>query len=430
MNLELLEEARVLWEKGEKIDKFGSKFREYPLKEATAVYEGTSRLIEQIPETSFPQSTDELYEGELRRNLISTVIGLEHFLRGTPYTLDDIIRLYGIEEEDLAEIKPWLVANKQQTIEAIERLFVSTDVVSYELALPIDIPRIRNQAEGFAGTQITNYHQKLGSLFEGKTAAGTYLHRITSEPSTTERSYFNPLTGRLGLSMTAICYEVEDGTIQLRERELLRLFGHEGMGHGLLQVITNASNLPFFLKKRSAAATATEEAITQHYERAIFEDLKQSPKTQKDLRIADRFDEIYQEELDTRQITDFNRNLLFYGILVLADKTLGKPDDPDAVRKRLDLISEVALNPGTARSFVEFYRRKYDLEDNLDLEVTGELRYASRVVKRAFDIFQSHGISYDNNEQRSQIDLTFLTGYYTPVGFVQKTELACANHQT
>lgn len=424
MSKELFEIAEKLLETDERIGKFSSRHREYPEQEARKVFEGITRLVEEIPDNIRPASVDELYEGELRRNLSSRALGLEHFLEGKPYTLEDVISLYGIEEGDLIELRPWLVANRQTTIEAIGRLFDNNEVMNYELALSGDIPRIRTQAEGYAGAQIQNYHQKLGNLFDDLTAAGTYLRRITSEPSTTDRSYFNKRTGRLGLSMTAICYEVEDGTIQLRERELLRLFGHEGMGHGLHQVITNTAKLPLFLKNGSNATIATEEAIAQHYEGVIFEDVRNSRQTQRELRIADGFGQIYQEELDARQIQDFNRNLFYYGILVLSDKSLGRIDDPEIVRKKIELISEVALNPSGARDFVERHRYRYDLDGNLHPEVTSELKYASRAVKRAFGIFQDHGFDYNNRDDRSHIDLTFLTGYFTPVGFVHNARLA------
>lgn len=422
MSNELFERSAALLQESEKIEKFGSRYNEYPQQQAKAVHEGMRRIIEEVSDL-LPSSEEELYIGELKRKLSAQALGLEHYLEGKPYTLEDIINYYGIELEDLSQLQPWLLENRQKTQDAIERLYEKSDITSYELALPSDIPRIRNQAEGFAATHIQNYHQKLGNLFENLTAAGSYLRNITSEPSTTERSYFNELTGRLGISMTAICYEVEDGTIQLRERELLSLFGHEGMGHGLHQVITSVSNLPYFLKKLSGATLATEEAITQHYERVIFEDIRGSKKTQRELHIADNFEEIYQEELDTRQITDFNRNLFYYAILVLADKSLGKQDDPEVIRKKIDLISNVALNPSVARNYVEGNRYKYDLDGNLSTEITSELRYSSKAARKALEAFERRGFDYSNREDRSSIDLTFLTGYFTPTGFIKRAEL-------
>ena len=157
-------------------------------------------------------------------------------------------------------------------------------------------------------------------------------------------------------------------------------------------------------------------------ERIIFEDVKESKKTQKELHIADNFKEIYQEELYTRQIVNFNKSLFHYAILILADKSLGKPDDPDTIRKKIDLISNVALNPSNARNFVERNRYRYDLDGNLDTEITSELRYSSKAVQKALDIFRNNSFDYKRQVDRSRIDLMFLTGYFTPTGFVKEAE--------
>lgn len=423
MKPEILETARTLWNTDKQLDKFDSKFKALPRTKAISMYEGMSMLMDRIQEHSAPETKDDLYESELKRSLRSKIVSVEHTIEGKPYTLDDVVTLYGLDKKDLHELLPWLEANKRITIDAIDRLFENTEIISYESILSSDIPRIRQQSEGFAGSQITNYHQKLGNLFEELTAAGNYLHRITSEPSTTKRSYFNQLAGRLALSMEAICYEVEDGTIQLREGELLRLFGHEGMGHALQSVITRASDLPFFLNESSPASIATEESLAQHYEKVIFEDLKNSEKTQKDLRIADRFEEIYQEELDMRQITQYERNTFYYSILVLADKSLGLPQDPETIRKRKDLIASVALNPSYAMEIVERNKYSYDSKGNLSGNMLSELRYTSQAVDNALQEFANHGLIYANHDSRSRIDLTFLTGYFTPVGFVEKARL-------
>jgi hypothetical protein len=423
MNPEILETARSLWNTDTQLDKFGSKFRALPRTKAGSMYEGMRILMEQIQEHDTPETKDDLYESELKRSLRSKIVSVEHTLEGKPYTLDDVVDLYGLDKKDLQELLPWLEANKRNTIDAIDRLFENTEIISYESTLSSDIPRIRQQSEGFAGSQITNYHQKLGNLFEELTAAGNYLHRITSEPSTTKRSYFNQLAGRLALSMEAICYEVEDGTIQLREGELLRLFGHEGMGHALQSVITRASDLPFFLNESSNATIATEESLAQHYEKVIFEDLKNSKKTQKDLRIADRFEEIYQEEMDMRQINQYERNTFYYSILVLADKSLGLPGDSETIRKKKDLIASVALNPWYAMEIVERNKYSYDSEGNLSGTILSELRYTSRAFDYALQEFADHGLIYSNHEARSRIDLTFLTGYFTPIGLIEKARL-------
>lgn len=424
MNKELASQAHALWTKDKQIGRFNSKHRVFPYREAVNVYEGMSRLAEQITANGAPQSPDQLHELELKRRLTARSDGLGKFLNGEPLGLEDAIRGFGLEKEDIDEILPWLRTNKINALDAIERLFKESDISSYQLGLSTDIPRIRQQAEGFAGTQISNYHQKLGALFEGLTTAGNYLHRITSEPTTQDRSYFNMHSRRLALGITAVCFELEDGTIQLKERELLRLFGHEGMGHALQRVITDGADLPFFLKDSDEATIASEEAVTQHYERVVFDDLKASKKTQRELRIADSFDGMYQEEIDTALVTEYNRKLFYYSILVMADKALGDPRDSSVVKRKIDLIAQVALHPAYAWDFVESNRHYYDSEGNFNIDAVGELRYASGAAKRALAVFEKNGVHYGNKSDRSNIDMTFLTGYFTPKGFVEKAELA------
>lgn len=426
MSPELINEAEALWRQDKQIAKFGSRFDEHPFRQTSLVYEGMSRLTEQIPDRPIPTTKEELHEAELKRIFTSRTISLEHFLLGKPLTLEDTMAIHCIEQMDLDALRPWLVENRQATIDAIERLFARTEVNGFEDQLPLDVPSVRQQAEAFAGSQITLYHQHLGTLFEERTSAGSYLHRITSEPSHSPRSYFDSHRKRLGLSIAAICYEAENGTLQLRERELIRLFGHEGMGHALQLAITRDSDVPFFLKEGLGATIATEESLTQHYEQVIFEDVKQSPGTQRALGIADRFEDIYQEALDIRQVDQYEHALFHYMILVLADKSLGDPRDPSVIQERLQRIAEVALYPIKALGFVEGNRYNYDSQGNLSNMLVDELRYVSKAVRRAFDIFARYGIHYDNKEQRSHIDMTFLTGYYTPAGFVQKAELAAS----
>ena len=425
MNKELLERAETLWKQDERIGRLGSRFNYTYAPGATGkVFEDIQRLESELPERANPTKEEELHEAELKRGLQSRMLQLEHFLEGKPYTVESIIKLYGLDQSDLNAIQPWLKANRPAAVQALEGLFRLTEVESYEYGLSTDIPRVQRQAEGFAATQISNYHRKLSSLFIGLTHAGEFLYRITPEPSTADRSYFASKSKVLAVSMARICYQEEDGTIQLRERELIRLYGHEGMGHGLHSIITEASDLPFFLKEPSHAAEAVEESIAQHFEKVIFDDLKNSPDVQKDLRVQERFSEIFEEEKNTRLVNAYNRMLYYYSILVLADKSIGDPEDPETLTRKMELISEHTINRGYARNIVERNRREFDSQGNLSASLTSELRYSSRAVQRGLEVFEKHDIIYDHHDQRSQIDMNFLTGYYTPIGFVQKALLA------
>lgn len=418
MNPELLMQAKSLWDRDEKIVKFAQRFNIYPLAEATVLVNEFHRLDEAIVDRNVFSTQDEIYEVELKRRAGSRALELDAYFSGRNYTPQDMVAVLAIEEEDLTGLRGWLVDRKPSVLETVGRVYAAASVDDYTLNLATDIPAVQRQAQEFVATHITNYHRKLGRLFEGLTQVGTFLRDITAVPTMNDRSYFNPLTKTLAIGLPAVCFMSEDSTLHINERELIRLFGHEGMGHGINQVMTDNSSLPFFLKTSASATTSTVESVAQFYERQIFDDLAQSPQTQRDLNIAHRFSEIYQEAKDISEVDEYNRQFFYYAITVLADKEMGAPADPQTMARKVDLLSEVALYPGHPRAIIEGNRQKFDSEGNLDPQLVAELRYAARPTPRALDYLSSLGISYEG-ENRSRIDLTFFSGFWTPIGFVQ-----------
>ncbi len=309
-----------------------------------------------------------------------------------------------------------------EVVEAGERLFRSTDVQNYELSLPWDIPKITRQAEGFAETHIERYHRRLGPLIETLTNVGTFLRDISVTPSLNPRSYFQPMTATLAIGIPAICYVREDGTLHIRERELLRLYGHEGMGHGLQHAVAKSAGVPYFLAKDSNMTISTDESVGQFYERVIFDDLKSSTLTQKELGIAHFFDTMYQEEMDTRLLTDYERRLSQYAITVLADKDLGDPRDPNVMKRKSEAISEVSVNPSYGFQVVQQNANNFDYSGNLNPALVAELRYCAQPVQRALAEFAARGIEYEG-KGRSRIDSVLLLGHWTPIGYVEHARI-------
>lgn len=422
MNPELLMRAKSIWDRDKRIDKFAQRFNIYPLSEATVLVDELHRLDAAIIEQDDLTTKEAIYEAELKRRARSRALELDTYLAGRNYTPQDIVALLAIDNEDLTDLRQWLINKKPAVVETVGRIYANASVDDYTLVLATDIPTIQRQAQEFVGTFITNYHRKLGKLFEGLTQAGTFLRDITALPmineKTNDRSYFNPLTKTLAIGLSQVCYMSEDGSLHINERELIRLFGHEGMGHGINQVMTDISSLPFFLKTNAYATTATVESVGQFYERQIFDDLVQSPQTQRELGIAHKFPEIYQEAKDIYEIDEYNRRFFHYAITVLADKEMGDPIDPKTMTHKVDLLAEVALYPGQPRAIIEGNRQQFDSEGNLNPQLVSELRYAARPVQRSLDYLRNLGISYEG-ENRSKIDLVFFSGFWTPVGFVQ-----------
>jgi hypothetical protein len=405
------------------MNKFHSRYETYPYQEVRKIAGELKVMSAHIEDCALPQTKDELVQAELKRRLEGYAANLEQMLSGTCYDFSTVVSMYAIPAEDLRALLPWLEGNKEKTARATERLYKKTEVRDYEKPLPVDIPAVLRQASEFAALNIQKYHKNLGKLLQELTKSGEFLRDINAVPTTTARSYFDPITKTLAIGIPAICYVTEDGSLHIREREMIRLNGHEGQGHALNQVITESNGLPYFLRRSLFATEGTQESVAQFYEKRVFEDLKNSPETQKSLGIKHIFDEIYQDAKDARQIDEYQLKLFQYAITVLADKDLGPVQDSETMARKIDLINGVALNPQFAYGFVEQNRYNYDSQGNLGTNLTCELRYCANPIERAIRGFQKQGIKYDG-DGRSKIDSIFYKGFWTPIGFVDNARLA------
>ena len=106
----------------------------------------------------------------------------------------------------------------------------------------------------------------------------------------------------------------------------------------------------------------------------------------------------------------------------MADKSLGQPQDPATLGKKVDLLNEVTLDPTYPLHFVEQHRYSFDSQGNLNPQLVGELRYCAQPVQRALDEFAKQGVQYEG-EGRSKIDATLLKGFWTPIGYVNNAKL-------
>lgn len=430
MNKELGQKADTLWIRSEKAFKFNSQFNVFPFQEGTRLVDDFRKLSEEVTVVPTPTSQEDVYHNELKRRLEGEAVYLDHALSGHYYTFGDVMSLYGIDKEDTDELRGWLLNNRAEVFETIDRVYASSEVGDLRLQVPADVPTFRRQAEEFSATHIGNYQKKLAKLFEDLTKVGTFLRDITCLPTSSDRSYFDLYTKMLALSIPAICYLTEDQSLHLNERELIRLFGHEGMGHGLNKVATEESNLPNFLKRNSESTRATVESVAQHFESVIFDSLADSKKTQEELGVAHKFGEIYQNEQDTRLIGLYRRKLFQYSISVLADKELGDMSQPEtrkeAIEKRIALISDVSLYPGYAVGFVEGNQQNFDSKGNLSFNLVREMVYTARPAQRVVSIMEENGRPY-NSENRGNIDLLLLSGFWTPIGLVENAQVASNN---
>lgn len=422
MNEDKLIESENLLKKINGMDKFASKYAVFPFKEAAKVVGDMKELADSLPEIKTPKNYNQLIQSELKRRLNGEAFSLEQKITPRLYDFETVMSIYGIPESDINGLKDWLFANREDTQEAIERLYQTKNIQNYDLGVPVDIPGVRRQAEEFAAIHIHKYHKILGKLLQDLTRVGEFLRDIDSVPTTVARSYFHSLTNTLAIGIPAICFTTEDGSLQIRERDLITLYGHEGMGHALNQVITQTNSIPYFLKINTHLVVATMESVAQFYQKVIFEDLKNSPQTQKDLGIFHKFEDIYNEAQDISQLSEYNQKLFQYAITVLANKELGQPQDPDTLKKKMEALNEVTLDPTFPLHFIEQNRYNFDSQGNLGLSLVSELRYCAQPVQRALEEFAKQGIRYEGKD-RSKIDATLLKGFWTPIGFVDNARL-------
>lgn len=277
-----------------------------------------------------------------------------------------------------------------------------------------------------AAVEIQKYHKKIGKLLQELTHVGDFLRDIDAVPTTQDRSYFHPLINTLAIAIPNICFTTEDGSLQIRERNLIRIYGHEGMGHALNKIITENNGLPFFLTSNSSLTAATMESVAQFYQKVIFDDIKANPSVQKELGLSHLFEEIYQDAMDVAQLEEYQLKLFQYSIVVMADKEIGEPQDPNTLQRKIGLLGEVTLDPTYPLHMVEQNRYNYDSQGNFSPKTVAELIYCAQPVQRALDEFNKQGIEYTGSG-RSLIDETLLRGFWTPIGFVDNARLVASN---
>jgi len=421
-----LAEVEEVMKRLEKNNKFSDRYGVAPKNETSRLLADMRNLEGSLPDIETPKNLDELFISEAKRRVSGEAFYLEQLLEGAEYSFDQVMKIFGIPQQDIDELKPWLEQNKEKTEQAIGRLFSKREMAGYELPLSLDVPNVRRQSEEFAAANIHKYHRVIGRFLEGLTNVGEFLRDINATATDSDRSYFNTITNTLAISVPGICFSTEDGTLHLREGELIRIYGHEGMGHALNSVFTKAQKLPDFLKTCSSLAVAAQESVAQFYETRLLIDLKDSLQLQKRLGIEHKFDAIYQEHEDTEQLEEYKRKMFQYGITVLADRALGEMNDPLTLRRKIDILNQISLSRIYAVNLVNKYRYSFDSEGNLDSGLVAELRYCARPVERALDEFRKVGIKYEG-EGRNKIDSTLLKGFWTPIGFVEHARVSAAN---
>ncbi len=379
-----------------------------------------SSFKESLPRIDEPKNERELIVAELNRRLDGAILSLEQMVDSNYVEFDKILSLLAIPEQDVKDLEGWLSENKLR-VESIVKQLYEDGTFEYQLNIQSDVPKISKKMQEFADHVVKNYHKLLGPFIGKLTSGGEFLGDIDVTITLNGRSYYNPVFNTVALNPFQICFIDKKKEFNVNELALIRVYGHEVMGHALNSVLSEKSNLPLFLKSYSLSHSTlpTAESVAQFYEKIIFSDIKNDKEIQQKLGIADDFEEMYKKFHNESLLSDYLNNFNLYTIYVLADKSKG-----DQLDEKIHLIERFSFSKANAYYQVDYFLKNFvDHKGNLNPRTVSELKYCVKSAYRAYQEFIDKGFDYSKHEDRSIIDKTLLEGYWTPQGLEQKARL-------
>lgn len=261
-----VERGDVLLKELERMQKFSAEFGVVPPQVAVDLQTKLGEYSNGLAFINQPSSRIEAIQNEYGRRLGAEALILKRSSSSEPMTFEEIKGMYGVTKADIDALRPWLEDNRPIMIDALNGLYANSEIDNYRLPISGDVPKIRKGAELFAEQKINSYMKVIGALLKEK--SGLDLSIIDAVPTTIDRSYFNGITRQLALSIGRIGYSTKNELYNLDILQMLRLIGHEGMGHALNNLASDNKELPLILRQVGSALTSgTAESIAQHFEK-------------------------------------------------------------------------------------------------------------------------------------------------------------------
>lgn len=392
----------------------------FPVARVQFAYEELSKLIGNLPQFERPTSRTQLHELELRRRAMTDATGLEQWLRGYIPTSQEIFSLYGISDADLTNIREELDVTREEVIQLVDKLYL-IEKSNSKIPVPTNNPSLVRKAEALLEEEGKKYHDVLGDL--GEKLSSGFKNSVSIETTSEVRSQYHHGLHRVAFSIPTTTYFDRLGNVRLNLQEIVRIYAHEGLGHALNHYMSQKAEIPEFLKINSTLSEATQEAIALFMEQVVFDELRQSPELQRRLNIEDVFEDVYGKFKLSSRVRNYHAKTERYAIGVVADNSHGEPYDEKVVRKKIQLVREVALNPAYAEAAVINHTRSLSSSRRLPTELLKELMYCVPAVERALKEFKAVGTSYEGKD-KEKINRIMLTGLWSPEGFVENARLA------
>jgi len=363
-------------------------------------------LANGIIEVSEPQSFYELVMSELKRRLITDSMYLSRYTKEEFLQLNEVIDTYGISWDDVEQFEGWLDENTGKVEALNDRL--SKESREHRSSVPIGSFKVRYEAEKVLDNKITSLRNFLSNSLADQPGVIELLkdYRFVAD-FIYSRSYHDGESKIVGFSTSKILY-MRDGQVCVDEAELIRIFGHEVLGHTRQQVVTEgAEELPYFLRTKTGyAIDASGESISQYFQDRIFDYLLADPEAADGLGFDKPFEQIYQDYQNTQLLRNYWRNLEHFGIV-----TLARSSESDS-KNQIDTLLRYSVDKSWPVDFVFRHRGDWDRSTGrLVPRIVHELRYSANPVGRIMS-----GVAIDKIAVAEGL---ILRGFWTPRGLEQ-----------
>lgn len=355
--------------------------------------------------------TEEVVIDEINRNIVAVKRDTYNMLNVKELEPKKVIRFFSIPEEDLDYLGYWLRENKKEIENSIEKDF---DEKEKRYAADSFIPKNRQFMEKEGEKAINLYHDTLKDHIVRKSGIESFKKvKVFPTWNNDYLGLFNSETKIMHISLPSIFYTSKDDDLLVNNELLIKLYGHEGYGHGAHFCVTDDANLPKTIKKDIDWKNPSTESISQYFEKMLIEDIRSDKDVQNRLGIDEQFEEMYFRLKNRELFEEFLRKRTQYAIYMLSQDNMQKEE-------KLDRINEVSFN----NLYGTYVWDNFMIDEKLRIDVIrGKLIYAARPVERSLELIEK-GLGsnfYENN--RNVVDNFLLEGIWTPEGFMQKTEL-------
>lgn len=363
-------------------------------------------LSSKLPVIKNPQNLEEVLVSELKRSCDGGVLVLNEDLSQNIAIPENILSKYNVRKDDIDLIKDWLLSNKANILQANKRQF---DYHSKHrtIGVPMGSPELRTSAEDLVAKNISLMKEILHKYFQDfkgiKLLLDTYIITLDSN----EKRSFASRVGKVAVICIEPITSLYNGKIELIPERFIRIFGHEVIGHCLNYVLTENSELPFFIKEGFPSLTmAAAESMTNYWEDKLFHDLVSNSQIKELLSHDESFEEVYNRYQDVKILSEYAKKLEMLGLWTLATSKAGD------VKDQIESLQKYSLNPSWPSYFVNSYRNNWNRETGFLLpRYVSELRYSVDPVGKV--------LKHVSKKNLKRFEELISTGFWTPDGLTE-----------